>query len=68
MIPTERASNASCALHPGRNPYEKPKKVLLINLIEDRSHCMLDDFVLQGGYPQRSLSSILLEDIGSLGR
>src|SRR5580700_2749336 len=26
MIPTERASNASCALHPGRNPYEKPKK------------------------------------------
>jgi hypothetical protein len=34
----------------------EPQEVLFVNLIEDRSHRMLDDFVLQACYAQGSLT------------
>jgi hypothetical protein len=39
-----------------------------MTLIEDRSHRVLDDFVLQGCYAQGPLSPLRLGNIGSLGR
>ena len=53
---------------PGPEPIRETQKVLLVNLIEDCSHGALDDFVLQGGYAQRPLSSIRFGYVGSLGR
>src|SRR5215469_18128293 len=53
---------------PWSKPIREPQKVLLVNLIEDSSHSVLNDFVLQGCYAQRPLSPILLVNVGSLGR
>jgi hypothetical protein len=53
---------------PRPKPIRESQKVLLVYLIEDCSHSMLDDFVLQGSYAQGSLSSVWLGNIGSLGR
>ena len=44
----------------------EPLKILLINLIEDRHHGLLNDFVLHGSDAQRSLPSIGFRYIGSL--
>ena len=51
---------------PRSEPIREPKKILFVNLIEDRHHCMLDDLVLQRSDPQRTLSSIRLGNVGSL--
>src|SRR5438309_2773449 len=40
-------------------------KVLFIDTVEDRHESLLNDFVLQGGYPQRPLPPILLSYVGS---
>ncbi len=41
-------------------------KILFVNLIEDRHHRLLDDFVLQSSDAQRSLPSIGFRYVGSL--
>src|SRR5260370_8454532 len=40
-------------------------KILLVNLIEDGSHGLLNDFVLQGGDPERPLSTVRLRYVYS---
>jgi hypothetical protein len=39
------------------------EEVLLIDMVEDGDHCMLDDLVLQGGDPERTLPSVALLDV-----
>src|SRR5260370_30510889 len=40
-------------------------KILLVNLIEDGNHCLLNDLVLQGGDPERPLSAVWLRYVDS---
>src|SRR5665213_594569 len=46
-------ASASCAERPGRNPYEKPKKVRLIDRVQHLDHRPLKDLVLQQRDPER---------------
>ena len=39
------------------------EEVLLINLVEDDDHCVLDDLVLQCGDPERTLASVAFLDV-----
>src|ERR1700721_1391138 len=39
------------------------EEVLLINMVEDRDHCVLDDLVLQCGDPERTLPSVAFLDV-----
>src|SRR6516165_8175460 len=52
----------------GSESIGEPQKVLFVNLIEDRPHRVLNDFVLQGSNAQWSLSSVRFGYVGSLGR
>ena len=52
----------------GSKPIRESQKVLFVNRVEDRHDGMLNDFVLQGGDAQRTLSPIRFRDVGSLGR
>src|SRR5271156_2207915 len=52
----------------GAESIREPLKILLINLIEDRYHRLLHDFVLQSSYAQRSQPSVGFRYIGSLRR
>jgi hypothetical protein len=36
---------------PRSEPIREPQKVLFVNLIEDRHHCVLDDLILQRSDP-----------------
>jgi len=53
---------------PGSKPVREPQKVLFVNLIEDRSQGVLNDFVLQGSNAQGPLPSIRFGYVGSLRR
>src|ERR1019366_7809367 len=53
---------------PRTKPIKEPLKILLVNLIEDRSQSLLNDFVLQCSDAQRSLPSIGFRYVGSLRR
>jgi len=48
---------------PRAKPIREAQKVLLIDRIEDGDHAMLDNLVLQRGYPQRTLPSVGFRDI-----
>jgi hypothetical protein len=52
----------------GPKPVREPLEVLFIVAVQDCDQRLLDDLVLQAGYPQGALSSILLGNIGSLRR
>jgi len=68
MSPTQSASQRLMLASPGTEPIGEPQEVLFINLVEDRDHRVLNDFVLQGCYAQGSLSSVRFGNVGSLGR
>lgn len=49
----------------GPKPIRKTFEVDLIDLVEDRHHGLLNDFVLQGRDAQRTLSPVGLRDVDS---
>jgi len=53
---------------PGPETVRKSEEVHLIDGVENRGHCMLDDLVGQGSDPQGTLASVRLGDVGPLGR
>jgi hypothetical protein len=53
---------------PRSEPIREPHEVLLVDLVQDRDHGVLNDFVLHGSNAQRALSSVGLGNVGSLGR
>src|SRR5712691_12618328 len=62
-IPTTSASNASCGPRPGRNPYEKPRNVRLVDGVQHLDDGALDDLVLQRGNPERPQPPVRLRDV-----
>ena len=60
VIPTKSASIASCVPRPGRNPYENPEEIFLVDRAQHRSRGPLDDLVLKGCDRDRALPTIRL--------
>jgi hypothetical protein len=52
---------------PPPEPGGEPPKILLVDLLEDGHHRLLDHLVFQGGEAQRTLSSISLRDVDPQG-
>ena len=50
---------------PRPEPIREAYKVLFIDLLEDRSHCLLDNLVLQCGYSERALPPIWFRYVNS---
>src|SRR3954454_2165055 len=48
---------------PRSEPVRETPKVLLIDLLKNGSHRLLNDFVLQGGHPERALPPIGLRNV-----
>src|SRR6185437_2717424 len=53
---------------PGPEPVREPEEVLLVDRVQNRRCCPLDDLVLQGRNRQRSLPPVRLRDINPPGR
>ena len=45
---------------PWPEPIREPEEILLVDRVENSDHGTLEDFILQSGYTQRSLSAIRL--------
>ena len=48
---------------PRTKSIREAEEVLLINLVEDGDHCVLDDFVFQCGDPERTFPSVAFLDV-----
>src|SRR6202021_4069464 len=48
---------------PRTKSIREAEEVLLIDMVEDGDHCMLDDLVLQGGDPERTVPSVAFLDV-----
>jgi hypothetical protein len=52
---------------PRPEPVGETPKILLVDLLEDGHHRLLDNLIFQGGDAQRTLSSISLRDVDPPG-
>src|ERR1700731_4526414 len=48
---------------PGAKTIREAEEVLLIDVVEDGDHCMLDDLILQCGDPERTLPPVAFLDV-----